>query len=51
MISCTRPDSVPESYLRYLINGLRADFQMPGVPVRIHLRATENPFENKRKKR
>ena len=51
MISCTRPDSVPESYLRYLINGLRADFQMPGVPVRIHLRAAENPFENKRKKR
>lgn len=51
MISCTRPDAVPESYLRYLINGLRTDFQMPGVPVRIHLRATENPFENKRKKR
>ncbi|MGE6739849.1 ribosome biogenesis GTPase Der [Allorhizobium pseudoryzae] len=51
MISCTRPDAVPESYLRYLINGLRADFQMPGVPVRIHLRAAENPFENKRKKR
>ncbi len=51
MISCTRPDAVPESYLRYLINGLRTDFQMPGVPVRIHLRASENPFENKRKKR
>lgn len=51
MISCTRPDAVPESYLRYLINGLRADFQMPGVPVRLHLRASENPFENKAKKR
>lgn len=51
MISCTRPDSVPESYIRYLTNGLRADFAMPGVPIRIHLRASENPFENKRKKR
>jgi GTP-binding protein len=51
MISCTRPDSVPESYIRYLTNGLRADFGMPGVPIRIHLRASENPFENKRKKR
>jgi GTP-binding protein len=51
MISCTRPDSVPESYIRYLTNGLRADFQMPGVPIRIHLRASENPFESKRKKR
>ncbi|OBZ93199.1 GTP-binding protein Der [Pararhizobium polonicum] len=51
MISCTRPESVPESYIRYLTNGLRADFQMPGVPIRIHLRASENPFENRKKKR
>ena len=51
MISCTRPESVPESYIRYLTNGLRADFEMPGVPIRIHLRASENPFENRKKKR
>ncbi|MDQ0454438.1 ribosome biogenesis GTPase Der [Rhizobium paknamense] len=51
MISCTRPDAVPEHYLRYLTNGLRLDFDMPGVPIRIHLRATENPFEHKKKKR
>ncbi|MCV9961375.1 ribosome biogenesis GTPase Der [Pararhizobium sp. BT-229] len=51
MISCTRPESVPESYIRYLTNGLRNDFQMPGVPIRIHLRASENPFENRKKKR
>ena len=51
MISCTRPDALPESYIRYLTNGLRADFTMPGVPIRIHLKASENPFEGKRKKR
>ncbi|KQV38233.1 MULTISPECIES: ribosome biogenesis GTPase Der [unclassified Rhizobium] len=51
MISCTRPDAVPESYIRYMTNGLRVDFDMPGVPIRIHLRASENPFENKKKKR
>jgi len=51
MISCTRPEALPESYTRYLINGLRADFDMPGVPIRIHYRASANPFENKRKKR
>ena len=51
MISCTRPDAVPEHYLRYLTNGLRTDFQMPGVPIRIHLRAAENPFETKTKRR
>ena len=51
MISCTRPDALPESYVRYLSNGLRTDFQMPGVPIRIHFKAGENPFENRKKKR
>ncbi|MFP5076794.1 ribosome biogenesis GTPase Der [Rhizobium sp. YIM 134829] len=51
MISCTRPDAVPESYIRYLTNGLRTDFDMPGVPIRLHLRASENPFEDRKKKR
>ncbi|MFD1746079.1 ribosome biogenesis GTPase Der [Rhizobium helianthi] len=51
MISCTRADALPESYVRYLINGLRNDFQMPGVPIRIHFKAAENPYENRRKKR
>ena len=51
MISCTRPDALPESYTRFLINGLRNDFQLPGVPIRIHFKASENPFENRRKKR
>ncbi len=51
MISCTRPEAVPESYTRYLINGLRKDFALPGVPIRIYYRAGANPFENKKKKR
>ena len=51
MISCTRPDALPESYVRYLTNGLRADFDMPGVPIRIHFRAADNPFESKKKRR
>ena len=50
MISCTRPDALPESYTRFLINGLRNDFQMPGVPIRVHFRASENPFEGRKKK-
>ncbi|MDR6900375.1 ribosome biogenesis GTPase Der [Rhizobium miluonense] len=50
MISCTRSDALPESYVRYLINGLRADFALPGVPIRIHFRTSENPYENKKKR-
>jgi GTP-binding protein len=47
MISCTRADSLPESYTRYLINSLRTDFDMPSVPIRIHYREKENPYESK----
>jgi GTP-binding protein len=51
MVSCTRPDALPESYIRYLINGLRADFDIPGVPIRMHFKAGENPFEGRKRKR
>jgi GTP-binding protein len=40
----TTPDRVPDAYLRYLVNGLRADFKLPGTPIRLALRAAENPF-------
>ncbi|EJC80580.1 ribosome-associated GTPase EngA [Rhizobium leguminosarum bv. trifolii WSM2297] len=50
MISCTRSDALPESYTRYLINGLRADFDMPSVPIRIHFRSADNPFEGKKRR-
>jgi GTP-binding protein len=41
---CSRADDLPESYKRYLVNGLRADFKMNGVPIRIHLRSGKNPY-------
>ncbi len=45
------PDKVPESYTRFLVNGLRRDFDMPGSPIRIFLRSSDNPYEAKAKKR
>ena len=51
IISTSRPDALPESYTRYLINGLRQDFGLIGVPIRISYRGTVNPFEGKAKKR
>jgi GTP-binding protein len=51
IISTTRPDALPESYTRYLINGLRQDFDLFGVPIRISYRGTVNPFEGKANKR
>lgn len=51
VLSCSRPDAMPQSYVRYLVNGLRESFDMPGVPIRIALRAPDNPFAGKAKKR
>ncbi|MGE0256130.1 MAG: ribosome biogenesis GTPase Der [Alphaproteobacteria bacterium] len=41
---CNRPEDLPDSYLRYLENGLRADFDLPGTPIRLNLRRGDNPY-------
>ncbi|WP_208440345.1 ribosome biogenesis GTPase Der [Bartonella raoultii] len=51
MISCSRPEVMPQSYLRYLSNGLRDAFDIPGVPIRISLRASDNPFAARSRKK
>ncbi len=51
VVFCTRADAVPDSYLRYLTNGLRTTFDLPGTPIRITLREKANPFAHKRKRR
>jgi GTP-binding protein len=40
----TRAEQLPESYRRYLINSLRESFDLPGVPLRVSLRSSRNPF-------
>lgn len=51
VISCSRPDALPESYIRYLTNSLREDFDLPGVPLRVMLRTSDNPFAHKAKRK
>ena len=43
----TRAEMVPDTYHRYLVNSLRDAFDMPGVPIRLLLRGTENPYHEK----
>ncbi|WGS17731.1 MULTISPECIES: ribosome biogenesis GTPase Der [unclassified Bradyrhizobium] len=50
VLFCSRADAIPKSYLRYLTNGLREAFDLPGTPVRITLREKANPFAYKRKR-
>jgi GTP-binding protein len=51
VLFCTRADAVPDAYLRYLVNGLRETFDLPGVPIRITLREKENPFAGRAKRK
>ncbi|WCR58145.1 ribosome biogenesis GTPase Der [Wolbachia endosymbiont of Ctenocephalides felis wCfeJ] len=41
---CNMPESVDESYKRYLVNDLRKNFFAEGVPVRLLLRKNKNPY-------
>lgn len=41
----TRVDQLPESYQRYLVNGIRRDLGFGAVPIRLTLRAPKNPFD------
>ena len=51
VISCSRPEAMPQSYLRYLVNSLRDSFDMPGVPIRLTMTTSDNPFAGRAKKR
>jgi GTP-binding protein len=50
-IFCSKPDDLPTSYLRYLENGLRDAFKLPGTPIRINMRKGDNPYAGRKKKR
>ncbi len=49
VLFCTRADAVPDAYLRYLTNDLRAAFDLPGVPIRIMLREKKNPYAGRKR--
>lgn len=38
------PEELPEAYTRYLVNGLREDFDLPGTPIRFITRKGKNPY-------
>jgi GTPase len=40
----SRAEATPEEYRRYLANGLRDSFALPGTPIRLSFRSAENPF-------
>jgi GTPase len=46
-----RAEALPETYRRYLINGLRENFALPGTPIRLTMRAKANPYAGRKRRR
>jgi len=44
----SQPKGLPKAYVRYLVNGIRETFDLPGVPIRFMLRKGENPYAGRR---
>jgi GTP-binding protein len=51
IVFCSRPEVLPESYTRYLVNDLRERFGFTGIPVRLSLRGGDNPYHDKNERR
>ncbi len=47
---CSRPEELPKSYVRYLVNSLRKTFDLPGAPIRFNLRKGGNPFADRQRR-
>ena len=50
-IFSSNPEGLPDSYLRYLTNDLRETFGLGGIPIRIQVRKSDNPYADKKAKR
>ena len=47
----SRASALAETYRRYLVNGLREAFALPGTPIRLTVRAKPNPYANRKRRR
>ncbi len=44
----SRPEKLPDSHRRFITNGLRRDYDIPGVPIRLLVRTSKNPYSDKK---
>ena len=48
LIFCSYPKKIPKSYLRFIENSLRRDFNFSGLPIRILFKTSQNPYSVKK---
>ena len=46
-IFTNKPKAVLESYKRYILNNLRKEYSLSGVPIRVMYKKTDNPYSKK----
>ena len=46
-IFSSNPEGLPDAYLRYLVHQLRETFDLGGIPIRMTVRKTKNPYADK----
>ncbi len=46
-IFTNKPKAVLESYKRYILNNLRKEYSLSGVPIRVLYKKTDNPYSKK----
>jgi len=51
VLFAARAAALPETYRRYLVNEMREEFSLPGTPIRLMLRAKENPYAKRKRRR
>lgn len=51
VLIASRGDQMPEQYKRYLVNGLREAFELPGIPLRLHVKQGANPYADKARRK
>ncbi len=40
----SKPDDLPQTHQRYIMNSLREDYDIAGVPIRLLIRKSKNPY-------
>ncbi|HCC25547.1 MAG TPA: ribosome biogenesis GTPase Der [Holosporales bacterium] len=47
VLFCSKAKELPDSYVRYVANGIRKSFDLKGVPLRLFVRSGKNPYAEK----
>jgi GTPase len=51
VIFCSNAEGLPDTYVRFLVNGLREAFDLWGTPIRVYLRQTKNPYADRKRRK